>query len=172
METDQIKSIVARAFRGVDLFEKVKSFAMLTLLAFSIFLGIAAPFELYQVYTVNQWPKMPAKVLNVELKRTSPSWGSKTYWDFELELTNSGEKVSTTDVRPGDLPLSTLNWSTTDWDAARYQIGQETEVYRSPEGGKVFLERGSYGFMVVMLCLCVSYWGWILRRAITLRGGK
>ncbi len=144
--------------------QTIKAYFMLSLCVFSLFIFVAAPFELYQVYLVNSWPPQQAKVQKIEYTQ-SQFRTRRMYWKWDLELTKTQEQVSTADVQPGDLPFEILFWSTNDWHAARYHQGQITNVYRAPEGGKTYLQRGSYTFMTAIWILSAVFWAWILRRA-------
>lgn len=120
---------------------------------------------------MNGWEGQPAKLQRVEQERSWSSRGGAPRWRFELMLIKTGERVSTSDVRPGDLPFTVefpfwrYSWSPSDADMARYQVGQTLEVFRSPEGGKTFLERGSYGFMSGVWFACLAFWLWLWRMA-------
>jgi hypothetical protein len=164
------RAIISTAFKGVDWRKTVKAFGMLSACVFSLVFLVAAPFELFLVHAVNNWPPQPARLISVTRKIVDSTPGADAYWSYELELTKTGESISTSDVRPGDLPFTILLWSTSDWDAARYRAGQNIEVYRAPEGGKVYLERGGYGFMSMVLAASLAFWAWIVLRVMRRKG--
>lgn len=167
-----LKEAAATAFKTIDAEvdwrTKLKSFGQLTLVVFSLFFLVMAPFELYQVYTVNNLEPQPARLITVQLE--PPTFGKgQWHWRYHFEYLKTGERDETGDVRPGDLPFSTLGWSTADWDAARYHAGQEISVYRAAEGGHPYLERGGYGFMSAILAAALAYWAVLIKIMVSRR---
>jgi hypothetical protein len=143
--------------REVDWRQQLKSCFLLVLCAFSLFFLFMAPFEMWQVHDARAWRPLPARLVKVSHER-SAFRPHILYWRYDIELKETGQRVTTSDVRPGDLPISAMGWSSSDDDAARYHDGQELAVFRSPEGGKVFLERGDFGQMAMIFATSLAFW--------------
>jgi hypothetical protein len=164
MPTDIVKAAFARSnWRA-----KLKSAGLLAVCLFSLFLMVVAPFELWQVRAVDASRPLAARLIKVSHER-APFKPNLLYWRYDILLTETGERVATSDVRPGDLPMSVMGWSSDDDDAARYRDGQSLTVFRPTEGGKIFLERGSYAFMSFVFAACFLFWMQLIVRAIRAR---
>ncbi len=160
---DAIAATLRQIDGTVDWQARLRSVARMAMLFFSLFLGVLAAYELSQVNAAQSWRAQPAQLISVTLEPPTRA-GRDAFWLYRFVLTETGERAQTSDVRPGDMPISFLLWSTASWDAARYQAGQEISVYRAPEGGKAYLERGGYGLMSALLAAVLAFWATLFWR--------
>ena len=138
---------------------------ILSLCLFSLFMLFAAPYELSQVEAVRHWPQVPARIIDsgYRLSDFSPY---RFYGYFHFRDVKSGKDITTSDVRPGDLPFSIGAGPFTLMDTMRddlkaYGGGRVFMARRSPDGRKYFLEAGDPGLMRFIFALCVAWWGYV-----------
>lgn len=141
----------------------IGGFMLLWVYAASLFLLVVAPYELSLVYAARDWPAVPAHVKSVELA-LPPFHEGQRFWQFTLTRDDTGAELVTADVRPGDLPISILGWSSTTADAQRYAPGLAVNVFVRPDGRKFFLEQGSPLLMQGVITACLALWLWTGRR--------
>jgi hypothetical protein len=157
----------------LTLLQKLRSIAVLAGCLFSLAMLVIAPIELYAVHRVRSWQPVNATVVSAEISqhrwRGLTESGHYTFTDTE-----TGQVVSTADIRPGDLPFhlslgNSKTWSTHRKDISSYTADAEVTVYRSPNGKDYFLEQGSYRPMTLLLLGALLWWGVII---VIARRGK
>ena len=152
----------------------LRSWVILCLCGFSLFMIFAAPYELYAVAQVQKWEKVPARALYVGWRRGSGEMSRAHFPYLVIEDQQTRKKIEIMDIRPGDLPFSTTVANATVYDSRQAELTafahqRDIMAYRSPDGERYYLEAGSPGFMLSIFMLSV---GWLVGLIFFARLGR
>lgn len=144
------------------IFILLRSWLILCLCGFSVFMTFAAPYEIYRVAQVQKWEKVPARASHIGWRKGSGQMGRAHFPYLLIEDKQTRKLIEISDIRPGDLPFSTTLANTTVYDSRQTDLTafanqHDIMVYRSPDREHYYLEGGSPLFMLGLWAMSVAW---------------